>query len=426
MPPGNQNGAEDAEETAELARTFSLYDEVQMQDPHRVWDAMRLRCPVAHSEQLDGFWMLTKYEDVRAALLNHQVFSNKEVMVPRNRMGDDLGERPPITLDPPRHTAFRQLLLPGFAPSQVRKLEPALRETCRAAIAAITGDRCDVANDYAKKIPPELICSMMGVSVDIAPQFAQWAKDINESTDIQDAFAAGAAMAQWMAGEVARHADTPQDDLITLLARSEFDGQRLSPEELIGSLVLIMLGGMDTAWSVISSMLWHLAQHPDDRRRLVDDPSLIPTAIEEFLRFYAPLNLARITTTETEVNGVTIGEDESVLMCYGSANRDADVFDRADQVILDRYPNRHMAFGLGPHRCIGSNIARLELTVALEEWLAAFPEFSLESPEAVHWTLGQVWGPQNVPIRLGSRRQPAQQAGQQVGQQAGSAEGATR
>jgi hypothetical protein len=393
-----------ADEVAELARTFSLYDEHDMQDPHRVWDAMRSSCPVAHSEQLDGFWMLTKYEDVRAALLNHQVFSNKEVMVPRNRMGDELGERPPITLDPPRHTAFRQLLLPGFAPAQVRRLEPDLRATCRKAIAEITGDRCDAAVDYAKKIPPELICSMMGVSVDIAPKFAQWAKDINEAVDIEVAFEAGAAMAQWMAGEVAQHADEPGDDLITLLARSEFDGQRLSPEELVGSLVLIMLGGMDTAWSVISSMLWHLAQHPADRRRLVEDPTLIPTAIEEFLRFYAPLNLARITTTETTVNGVTIGEDESVLMCYGSANRDAEMFDQPDEVVLDRYPNRHMAFGLGPHRCIGSNIARLELKVALEEWLAAFPDFDLADPAAVHWTLGQVWGPQTVPVTLHRER----------------------
>ena len=384
----------------QLARTFSLYNEEHMQDPHRIWDTLRARCPVAHSDELDGFWMLTKYEDVRAALLDHRVFSNKEVMVPRNRLGDDLGERPPITLDPPKHTAFRQLLLPGFAPAQVRKLEPALRETCRNAIAEIAGDTCDVADDYAKKIPPELICTMMGVSVDIAPQFAQWAKELNEAPDIQDAFAAGAALAQWMAGEVAEHAGKPGDDLITLLARSEFDGQRLSPEELIGSLVLIMLGGMDTAWSVISSMLWHLAQHPGDRRRLAGDPSLIPTAIEEFLRFYAPLNLARITTTSTAVNGVEIGEDESVLMCYGSANRDAEAFDRPDEVVIDRYPNKHMAFGLGPHRCIGSNIARLELKVALEEWLAAFPEFSLADPEAVHWTLGQVWGPQTVPITL--------------------------
>jgi hypothetical protein len=151
-------------------------------------------------------------------------------------------------------------------------------------------------------------------------------------------------------------------------------------------------------------MLWHLAQHPADRRRLVEDPTLIPTAIEEFLRFYAPLNLARITTTETTVNGVTIGEDESVLMCYGSANRDAEMFDQPDEVVLDRYPNRHMAFGLGPHRCIGSNIARLELKVALEEWLAAFPDFDLADPAAVHWTLGQVWGPQTVPVTLHRER----------------------
>jgi cytochrome P450 len=384
----------------EFAQNFSLYNFEHMQDPHALWSQLRRKCPVAHSDQLDGFWMLTKYEHIRQAVLDYSIFSSKEVMVPRDRLGAGMQERPPITLDPPRHTAFRQLLLPAFSPAQIDRLEPALRATCRDAIAKITSDDVDAGAAYAKRIPAELICSMMGVSLDIAPTFRKWAKDANESEDINVAVQAGVKMMEWVNEVIDEQIAEPREGLVTALINSESDGRRLTRTELAGSIVLIMLGGLDTAWSVISSMLWHLGQHPEDRARLEADPSLAAIAVEEYLRFFSPLNLARITTTATTVEGVEIGEDESVLMCYGSANRDSDVFSDPDQVVIDRSPNRHIAFGLGPHRCIGSNIARLELRVALEEWMAAFPDFELSDPDSVHWTLGQVWGPQSVPTRI--------------------------
>jgi cytochrome P450 len=390
----------------ELARNFSLYSHEDMQDPHTLWSQLRSTCPVAHSDQLDGFWMLTRYEHIRGAALDYATFSNKEVMVPRDRLGAGMQERPPITLDPPRHTAFRQLLLPAFSPGQVARLEPALRQTCRNAVAEITSDEVDVASAYAKKIPAELICTMMGVPLDIAPTFRAWAKDANEAEDINVAVEAGVKMMQWVDGVIAEQIAQPREGLVTALINSESEGRRLTRQELAGSIVLIMLGGLDTAWSVISSMLWHLGQHPEDRQRLAADPSLAPTAVEEYLRFFSPLNLARITNTATTVDGVEIGQDESVLLCYASANRDPDVFFDPDRVVIDRAPNRHMAFGVGPHRCIGSNIARLELRVALQEWMAAFPDFELTDPHAVHWTLGQVWGPTSVPTRILRRSTP--------------------
>ena len=384
-----------------VAREFDPYDPDQVTHMHQALAAFRSKCPVPHSEQQKGFWLATRYDDIRQAALDHATFSSRSVMVPRDRLGPELEERPPITLDPPRHTSFRRLLLPGFAPAQVARLEPSIRATCRTAIAAIAESaECDVVNDYAKKIPVELICTMLGVPVSIAPTFANWVHDLVEAEEMDKAAAAGAAMAGWIAGEIEKHASEPQDDLITLLMTSEVDGQRLSPEELVGALLLILIGGMDTTWSVIGSMLWHLAQHPDDRARLVAEPSLIPTAVEEFLRVYSPISLARITTTEADLGGTVIPADEVVLLSFPSGNRDETAFPDPDCVQLDRKPNRHVAFGVGQHRCIGSNIARLELQVGLEEWMSAFPDFELVAPEAVTWATGQVWGPRSAIVRF--------------------------
>jgi len=167
---------------------------------------------------------------------------------------------------------------------------------------------------------------------------------------------------------------------------------------VLGTCQLLIIAGIDTTWSSIGSALWHLAQHPDDRRRLAADPSLIPTAVEELLRAYSPVTMARIVREPIDVGGVHMEAGDRVLMSFPAANRDPAAFDDADQVILDRERNRHIAFGVGIHRCAGSNLARMEMRVALEEWLARIPEFSLEDPAAVTWAAGQVRGPRSIPV----------------------------
>jgi cytochrome P450 len=170
---------------------------------------------------------------------------------------------------------------------------------------------------------------------------------------------------------------------------------------LIGTLRVLLFGGIDTTWSAIGACLWHLATHSDDRKRLVVEPELIPTAIEEFLRAYAPVTMAREIVKETRIGGGTFNEGEMVLLSFPAANRDPAVFADPDRVIIDRNPNRHVAFGLGIHRCIGSNLARMEMTIALEEWLAGFPEFTLAAGREATWSQGQVRGPRNLPFVLG-------------------------
>ena len=175
----------------------------------------------------------------------------------------------------------------------------------------------------------------------------------------------------------------------------------MTPENVIGSLRLLLIAGIDTTWSAIGSCVWHLATHTEDRRRLVAEPALMPTAIEELLRAYAPVTMAREVVKETEINGCTFKPGEMVLLSFPAANRDPAMFPDADKVMLDRKENRHAAFGLGIHRCAGSHLARMELRVALEVWLAAFPQFELADPDAVRWSGGQVRGPRILPVRVG-------------------------
>ena len=194
----------------------------------------------------------------------------------------------------------------------------------------------------------------------------------------------------------------PRDDLTTFLLEAELDGEKLHPDHVRGTMVLLMIAGIDTTWSAIGASLWHLAQHPDDRARLAADPSLMPTAVEEFLRAYAPVTMARLVAEDFDFHGCPMKQGDWLLLPFPAANRDPDVFPDADHVIIDRAENRHAAFGLGIHRCLGSNLARMELQIALEEWMKRYPDFELAAPDQVAWSAGQVRGPARCPYGSGS------------------------
>jgi hypothetical protein len=198
-----------------------------------------------------------------------------------------------------------------------------------------------------------------------------------------------------------RRRDGGEGDAVSYLLDAELDGEPLTDDEIARMLFLLMIAGIDTTWSAIGFCLWHLAAHPEDRRRLVADPSLVPSAVEEFLRAYSPVWVARITGEDAEVNGCPIDTGDWAVMAYPSANRDPEMFDRADEVLIDRQENRHAAFGLGVHRCLGSNLARLEMVIAIEMFLDQFPEFELTDPDAVTFSAGNVRGPRAIPIRIG-------------------------
>jgi cytochrome P450 len=379
---------------------FDHLDPRWVNDPFPIWEGLRKQCPIAHTDRFMGVYFPSRYEDVRAVAYDTEHFSSRRNIVretPPPRI-----PAPPITSDPPEHRPHRMVLLPPFTPDAMKKLEPRARLLCNELIDKfINSGSCDAAVEYAQEIPARLIAHLLGLPETDGDLYRRWIKMVLEDgiTDMAAVIQATTEMQTYFMEHIHARQEQPGDDLISYLNNVEFNGQKLTPDNVLGSLRLLLIAGIDTTWSGIGSCIWHLAKTPEDRRRLVADPSLMPTAIEEFLRAYAPVTMAREVVKETEINGCTFRPGEMVLLSFPAANRDPAMFPDADKVVIDRKENRHAAFGLGIHRCVGSNLARLEMTVAVEELLKRIPEFSLAGP--VTWSEGTVRGPRTLPISLG-------------------------
>lgn len=364
---------------------------------------MRAQCPVVHSKQHGGYWIATSYRAVSELSLDPELFSSESISVPKDALGPDLAERPPITLDPPDHGPFRRTLLPAFGHRHIMELEPYVRQHARALAAAIaTNEQCDAATDYAKLIPSRFMARMMGCAESQEEEFGEALRVILDSSDVEQIQEALVQTQTFLDDLIEQRRASPREDLVSCLLSAQVGGRDLTAKELTGALILIITAGVDTTWSAIGSSLWHLATHQDDLRRLVAEPDKIPVAVEEFLRAYPPVQVARVVTRDTRFHGVDLAAGDSILIGTPGANRDPGEFGDADQIVIDREINRHLTFGLGIHRCIGSSIARMEMRVALEEWLAVVPEFRLAEGESVTWSAGHVWGPRQLRLQLGS------------------------
>jgi cytochrome P450 len=395
---------------SDWATDFDHTDPEWVADPYPIWDALRTRCPVAHSDRYGGVWLPVRHDDVSAVAYDTEHFTSRSVVVGEVRPGDSdlpapIGIAPPITSDPPFHAMARRLLLPAFAPKAVEALEPFTRQLCRDLLDVTAGQPdIDAAVDYAQHIPLRVIVKMLGFPQEDADVFRRFIRMILEDVDIspeeRQVLEDERELEHYIDARIAEHLAEPQDDLTSFLLDAEIDGQKLEPDHVRGTMVLLMIAGIDTTWSAIGASLWHLAQHPDDRKRLATEPDLMATAVEELLRAYAPVTMARLVSQDFEFRGCQLHEGDWMLLPVPAANRDPEAFPHADQVLLDRVENRHAAFGLGIHRCIGSNLARMELRVAIEEWMLRYPDFELSDPEAVRWSAGQVRGPRTIPVHI--------------------------
>lgn len=370
---------------------------------------LRERCPVAHTDRFFGAYLVTRYEDISEVAHDTTTFSSRITSVNENHPDNIKLELPPITLDPPEHSPIRRSLLPSFNPRQVAALEPFVRQITGTLLDRLDGrSLVDGAVDYAEHVPVELMNRMFGVSPEMGPQFRAWVDAMlkDGQVDLDIARKANREVQAYFTAQLQDRRANPADDLVTMVLNAEAtleDGttRPFTERERIGALFVLLLGGIDTTWSSIGAALFHLGTHPEDRARLVAEPALIPNAVEEFLRFYSPVTIARYITDEAEVAGCPVHAGQRLLLSYPSANRDPAVFDRPDEVVLDRQHNRHLAFGVGVHRCLGSNLARMELVVALESWLARFPDFELAvDPSEIEWSVGPVRGPRKVPLRI--------------------------
>ena len=397
------------EPTTDWATEFDHTDPKYAARAPEIWDELRERCPVAHSDRYGGVWLPTRHADVAAIAHDTEHFSSEGVIVgpwkPENLA--PIGYAPPITSDPPFHAEARRLLLPAFSPKVIARWEDSARGACNELLDEIlaSGDEIvDAADRYTQHIPVRVIAEMLGVPKEDGDRFRLFIHRILEAPGQGvENLVYEDTLDYYLGTVIEAHRDNTSEDLINFLLSAELDGAPLSTDHIRGTIALLLLAGIDTTWSAIGASLWHLAQNPGDRERMRADPAVVPFAVEEFLRFYAPVTMARITTSKTTIGSSEVPAREWVLLPFPAANRDPEAFERADEFVIDREKNRHVAFGLGIHRCLGSNLARMELTVAIEEWTRRVPDFELADPDSVRWSTGQVRGPRCLPIRLLSK-----------------------
>ncbi len=375
---------------------------------HEIWDELRAGgCPVAHSDRYGGMWAPLTHELVKEVAYDTVHFTSRGVVVNTGRPIAEapVGPAPPITSDPPFHQHARRLLLPPFSPKAIEPWESDVRALCDQLLddmgALVPGEAVvDAAVQYAQHIPVSVISRMLGFPPEDDDYFRRCVHEflelVNVPVEVREQ--SDLHLDEYLDRQIEEHRQDPRDDLTTYLLNAEIDGHALSHEHVRGSMVLLLIAGIDTTWSAIGSSLWHLAHHPDDLQRLVDEPELMLFAVEEFLRAYAPVTMARLVAQDHDFHGCPMKEHEWVLLPFPAANRDPAMFDRADEFVVDREANRHAAFGLGIHRCLGSNLARLELRIAIERFIARFPRF--EPAGDTRWSVGQIRGPRELPIRV--------------------------
>lgn len=400
----------DDREVSDWATDFDLSEEHYRADPGPVWKDLHERCPIAHTERNGGLWMATRYGDARELAVMTAELSNRQVSIAQQRPDIDLLAdyhshiTPPISNDPPEHAPLRRLILPFFTPTAVEEHRAYTEALCNELIDGfIDTGRADAAVDYAQQISPRVIGHMLGIDTSRSEEFTGWVRGMIELgfDDPEVRNHSRKTIMAFFAELIDERRANPGDDYISQLTQKEVDGKPLTDKQVVNFCVLLLIAGIDTTWSSLGSSLWHLATHEADRQRLANESDLFPTAIEELLRFYAPVSVGRIAMEDVTFNDVTLKRGERLMINYPAACRDAEAFERADEVLLDRKKNRHFAFGVGIHRCAGSNLARMEMDVGLRTWMRRIPEFQLDTSRQVTWAGGQVRGARNVPVIFG-------------------------
>jgi cytochrome P450 len=354
-----------------------LYALTSSDDPYAVYRELRDTHPVLRDEEQD-FWVISRYQEVRAALLDPGTYSSAQGINPSGFMGT---VPMMIMMDPPRQTQLRKLLQRSLAPSQVRAMEKMVREIVTDLIDsfAMRGG-CEFYREFAVALPVEVLSRLLGVRVDDRDAFIGLCNTIVTAPDgtADEVLAAQQKLLSYFEKVIPLRRRDPGDDLISMLLTPSEEPPP-TEEELLGFAFLLMIAGTETTTNLLSSSCVLLDRHPELRKRLIEDPKAIPRAIEEFLRYESPVQgLMRTTTKPVEILGHEVPAGSRVHMLFGSANRDERAFAHPESIDIDRHPNDHLSFGFGIHYCMGAGLARLEGRVAFEELLARMPNYTLE------------------------------------------------
>lgn len=346
-------------------------------------------------------WYLLRYEDIRAALQDYELFSSRSIQY----LGDSPQRMLPEELDPPEHSKYRRLLNTPLAPNAIRARTEQIRLFCVSLIEDIAPrGECDFLTDFAQRFPTTIFMDLMGLPADKTAEFIARAQTVLHLTGDQDpdfrrrAAAAIDIIADIGAAVASRRAE-PRDDLISGLVSSTVDDRLLTDDELYQLGFLLYLAGLDTVANVLTYSFRYLAANPGLRRLLRSEPDRVPDAVEEFLRYFSIASTVRVVTRDTEFAGCQMKAGDRVVLPTASAGRDANQYPDPDEFQLDRFPNPHLAFGAGPHRCAGAHLARLELRIALEEWHRKIPDYELVADRPVTEYVGAVAGLTALPLR---------------------------
>lgn len=349
------------------------------------YDKLRDEAPIIKNEYPNEHFVVTRYEDILAVFQDAETFSSSAVEV--------LDPNPsykwiPEMLDGDEHFQWRRQLGPLFSPKSISKLDDKVRERTITLIDEIAkGDSCNFMEAFAFQFPTSIFLDLMGLPASDLKQFMAWEHEIlrvsagAEETHERQAAAMG-AVNEYFSSIIAERRVTPGDDLISHALAFTIDGEPVTDSDMGSFCLLMFMAGLDTVSSTLGLIFMHFANNPDDRKRIVDDPSLIPSAIEELIRAYAIVMPSRKAMSDTEVAGCPIRAGQMVNLPLNAATRDGSVFEDATSVIIDRSPNNHIGFGAGPHRCLGSHLARRELKIALEEWHKRIPDYRLREGAA--------------------------------------------
>ena len=362
-------------------------------DPIPGYRTMHEECPVTRASSAFGGHgvLLTRYEDVLWALKHPEIFSSAGVV----QVGNEV-PLIPLSVDPPDHAKYRRLLDPQFSPRKMAELEPEMRKLVNEVVDRFA-DRgeCDFHEDFATPIPSTFFLALMGLPQDDLPTLLEWRDNTirpdlsSGETPEQIRERTGHEITAYFERAIADRRANPDDRLLSVLVHAEIEGRPLTHEELLGTCHLLLLGGLDTVTATLDCAIAYLASHPERRRALVEDPTLVPAAVEELLRHETPVMMVpRVVTQDVEIGGVQCKAGDGATLLLGAADCDPAEFDAPEEVRFDRPNNRHLAFGGGPHRCLGSHLARLELRVAIEEFHRRIPEYELAPGAELHYSPG--------------------------------------
>jgi len=376
-------------------------------DPYPAYRELRATAPVCWND-VTKFWALLKYEDIRFVSSSPALFtSTKGITIPDPAMPSPVQEGNLIFSDPPRHRQLRKLINSGFTRRRVAVLEPKIREIVRGILDGIEpGSVHEFAEEIAAPLPTRMIAELIGAPPDDWEQFRAWSDAATGTADPEielDSFVAMGQLFEYFQKLIAARRAEPRNDLLSVLAEAEIDEHRLTDEDLLNFAFLLLVAGNETTRNLIALGTLALISHPDQRRLLVENPALIPGAVEEMLRWNSPVvHMARTAVADVEIRGQRIAEGDVVVMLYGSANRDEDVFGSdSEEFKVTRHPNPHIAFGCGEHSCVGAQLARLEATVMFEELLGRFPKLELVG-DVDRMRATMVPGVKRMPVRLGA------------------------